>query len=73
MGHRKDLGRQWKLSKHLILENFRKNEPEQHMLHPPEYPLQGFEGKRIKPVGKVSLPVSSEILTTPEQKLSLLM
>jgi hypothetical protein len=28
------------------------------MLHPPEYPLQGFEGKPIKPVGKVSLPVS---------------
>jgi hypothetical protein len=29
----------------------------QHMLHPPEYPLQGFRGKPIKPVGKVSLPV----------------
>jgi hypothetical protein len=28
------------------------------MLHPPEYPLQGFGGKPIKPVGKVSLPVS---------------
>jgi hypothetical protein len=28
------------------------------MLHPPEYPLQGFGGKSIKPVGKVSLPVS---------------
>jgi hypothetical protein len=28
------------------------------MLHPPEYPLQGFEGKPIKPVGKISLPVS---------------
>jgi hypothetical protein len=27
-------------------------------LHPPEYPLQGFEGKPIKPVGKLSLPVS---------------
>jgi hypothetical protein len=27
-------------------------------LHPPEYPLQGFEGKPIKPVGKISLPVS---------------
>jgi hypothetical protein len=30
----------------------------QHMLHPPEYPLQGFGGKSIKPVGKISLPVS---------------
>jgi hypothetical protein len=28
------------------------------MLHPPEYPLQGFGGKPIKPVGKVSLPIS---------------
>jgi hypothetical protein len=28
------------------------------MLHPPEYPLQGFGGKPIKPVGKISLPVS---------------
>jgi hypothetical protein len=28
------------------------------MLHPLEYPLQGFGGKPIKPVGKVSLPVS---------------
>jgi hypothetical protein len=28
------------------------------MLHPPEHPLQGFEGKSIKPVGIVSLPVS---------------
>jgi hypothetical protein len=30
----------------------------QHMLDPPEYPLQGFGGKPIKPVGKISLPVS---------------
>jgi hypothetical protein len=28
------------------------------MLHPPEYRLQSFGGKPIKPVGKVSLPVS---------------
>jgi hypothetical protein len=28
------------------------------MLHPPEYPLQGFRGKPIKPVGKILLPVS---------------
>jgi hypothetical protein len=28
------------------------------MLHPPEYPLQGFVGKPIKLVGKISLPVS---------------
>jgi hypothetical protein len=30
----------------------------QHMLHPPEYPLQGFRGKPIKSVGKISLHVS---------------
>jgi hypothetical protein len=30
----------------------------QHMLDPPEYPLQGFGGKSIKPVVKISLPVS---------------
>jgi hypothetical protein len=28
------------------------------MLHPPKYPLQGFGGKPIKSVGKISLPVS---------------
>jgi hypothetical protein len=28
------------------------------MLDPPEYPLQGFGGNPIKPVGKISLPVS---------------
>jgi hypothetical protein len=30
----------------------------QHILHPPEYPLQGFGGKPIKPVRKISLLVS---------------
>jgi hypothetical protein len=30
----------------------------QHMLHPSEYPLQGFGEKPIKPVGNISLPVS---------------
>jgi hypothetical protein len=58
MGYRKDLGRQWKLGRHLILENFRENEPESAHVASPEYPLQGFRGKPIKPVGKVSLPVS---------------
>jgi hypothetical protein len=42
----------------LFLKTFEKMNLSQHMLHPPEYPLQGFEGKPIKPVGKVSLPVS---------------
>jgi hypothetical protein len=28
------------------------------MLEPPEYPLLGFKGKPIKPVGKIALPVS---------------
>jgi hypothetical protein len=30
----------------------------QHMLHLPEYPLHCFGGKPIKPVGKITLPVS---------------
>jgi hypothetical protein len=42
----------------LFLKTFKKMNLIQHMLHPPEYPLQGFRGKPIKPVGKVSLPVS---------------
>jgi hypothetical protein len=42
----------------LFLKTFEKMNLSQHMLHPPEYLLQGFGGKPIKPVGKVSLPVS---------------
>jgi hypothetical protein len=42
----------------LFLKTFEKMKLSQHMLHPPEYPLQGFGGKPIKPVGKVSLPIS---------------
>jgi hypothetical protein len=42
----------------LFLKTFEKMNLTQHMLHPPEYPLQGFGGKPIKPVGKVSLSVS---------------
>jgi hypothetical protein len=42
----------------LFLKTFEKMNLSQHMLHPPEYPLQGFGGKPIKPIGKVSLPVS---------------
>jgi hypothetical protein len=42
----------------LYLKTFEKMNLSQHMLHPPEYPLQGFGGKPIKLVGKVSLPVS---------------
>jgi hypothetical protein len=42
----------------LFLKTFEKMNLSQHMLHPPEYPLQGFGGKPIKVVGKVSLPVS---------------
>jgi hypothetical protein len=42
----------------LFLKTFEKMNLSQHMLHPPEYPLQGFRGKPIKPVGKISLPVS---------------
>ncbi len=42
----------------LFLKTFEKMNLSQHMLHSPEYPLQGFGGKPIKPVGKVSLPIS---------------
>jgi hypothetical protein len=42
----------------LFLKTFEKMNLSRHMLHPPEYPLQGFGGKPIKPVEKVSLPVS---------------
>jgi hypothetical protein len=41
----------------------------QHMLDPPEYPLQGFGGKPIKPVWKISLPVSFGNLDNPEQRI----
>jgi hypothetical protein len=43
----------------LFLKTFKKMNLTQHMLHPPEYPLQSFGRKPIKPAGKVSLPVSS--------------
>jgi hypothetical protein len=42
----------------LFLKTFEKMNLSQQKLHPPKYPLQGFGGKPIKPVGKVSLPVS---------------
>jgi hypothetical protein len=42
----------------LFLKTFEKMNLSQHMLDPPEYPLQGFGGKPIKPVGKISLPIS---------------
>jgi hypothetical protein len=42
----------------LFLKTFEKMNLTHHMLHPLEYPLQGFRGKPIKQVGKVSLPVS---------------
>jgi hypothetical protein len=35
----------------LSLKTFEKMNLSQHMLDPPEYPLQGFGGKPIKPVG----------------------
>jgi hypothetical protein len=57
----------------LFLKTFEKMNLSQHILHPPEYPLQGFGGKPIKPVGKVSLPVSFGDLDNARQKPSLLM
>jgi hypothetical protein len=41
-----------------FLKTFEKMNLSQHMLHLPEYPLLGFGGKPIKPVGKIPLPVS---------------
>jgi hypothetical protein len=46
----------------LFLKTFEKMNLSHHMLHPPEYPLLGFGGKPIKPVGKISLPVSFGVL-----------
>jgi hypothetical protein len=57
----------------LFLKTFEKMNLSKHKLHPPEYPLQGFEGKPIKPVGKYRFPYPSEISTMPEQRLSPLM
>jgi hypothetical protein len=42
----------------LFLKTFEKMNLSQHMLHPPEYPLLGFGGKPVKPVGKIDLPIS---------------
>jgi hypothetical protein len=42
----------------LFFKTFEKMNLSQHMLHPPEYPLQGFGGKPIKTVRKISVPVS---------------
>jgi hypothetical protein len=42
----------------LFMKTFEKMSLSQHMLEPPEYPLLGFKGKPIKPVGKIALPVS---------------
>jgi hypothetical protein len=54
----KDLVDNGSLADILFLKTFEKMNLSQHMLHPPEYPLQGFGGKPIKLVGKISLPVS---------------
>jgi hypothetical protein len=40
------------------MKTFEKMSLSQHMLQPPEYPLLGFRGKPIMPVGKIFLPVS---------------
>jgi hypothetical protein len=42
----------------LFFKTFEKMNLSQHMLHPPDYPFQGFGKNPIKPVGKISLPVS---------------
>jgi hypothetical protein len=57
----------------LFLKTFEKMNLSQHMLDPPEYPLQGFGGKPIKPVGKISFRFLSKILRMPEHRASLSM
>lgn len=42
----------------LFMKTFEKMILRVHMLQPPEYPLHGFGGKPIKPMGKIALPVS---------------
>jgi hypothetical protein len=42
----------------LFMKTFEKMSLSQHMLQPPEYPMLGFGGKPIKPVGKIALPIS---------------
>jgi hypothetical protein len=58
MGYRKDFGRQWKLGRHSILQNFRENELKSAYVASARVPIARFGGKPIKPVGNVSLPVS---------------
>jgi hypothetical protein len=53
----------------LFLKTFEKMNLSQHMLDPPEYPLQGFGGKAIKPEIYHSL-FPSEISKMPEQRVS---
>jgi hypothetical protein len=54
----------------LFLKTFKKMNLSQHMLDLPEYPLQGFGGKPIKPVGKISLPVSFGNLDNARTRVS---
>jgi hypothetical protein len=42
----------------LFMKTFEKMNLSAHMLHPLEYPLLGFGGKPIKPVGRIDLSVS---------------
>jgi hypothetical protein len=58
LGHRKILVDNGSSTHILFLKTFEKMNLTQHILHPPEYPLQGFGGKPIKPIGKASLLVS---------------
>jgi hypothetical protein len=46
------------ISRYLVPEDFRKDESKPAHVGPAEYPLQGLGGKPIKPIGKISLPVS---------------
>jgi hypothetical protein len=57
----------------LFLKTFEKMNLSQHMLHPPEYPLQGSEENQSSQLERYCFRYPLEILTTPEQRLSSLM
>jgi hypothetical protein len=57
----------------IFLKTFENMNLTQHMLHPPEYPLQGLEENQSRQLEKCLFQYLSEILTMPEHKLSLSM
>jgi hypothetical protein len=62
MDHWKSPSRQWKFDRHLVLENFREDEPEPAHVAPAGIPIARFRRKTNQASGKISLPVSFEDL-----------